>query len=133
MRCRKNQRFNTTGECSCSGCWDNKRKVWTEERNALLVRYLTALPKTHAFVLSDDFILNNLVTERCGHEVIHFGVGIKNDEGEYELIHPYKGIACRSGGHASIENGRVTMHISKVTCGNCRMNLGRAAKEVSRN
>lgn len=109
------------------------------ERHNILVRYITNQDRKHSHLhpnLMSDFILSDRFGKTDSYDVVHFGVGKmqKADSAKcpdgVATGYAITSLSCNTGGNASEENGRATMSITKVTCGNCKNNIRKAAKQI---
>ena len=106
------------------------------ERNNILVRYITNQDKKNIHLhpnLMSDFILSDRFGKTDSDDIVHFGVGKMQKTNGIATGYAITSLSCNTGGTATEENGRATMSITKVTCGNCKNNIRKAAKQVVQN
>ena len=121
--CEKHKLYGDLSKCMCGDCYDKRRRAEAEKRNRTMISYLKAQHPTIR-----EFVRQEMWKETEGRSV-HFAACVRSKTDREKFVVHEHGNGCQTGGFASLDNGRATMHIAEVTCGNCQKNLGRAIKE----
>lgn len=112
----------------CPHEWDRQRRAAANVRNERLARFISKTGRAE-WILSDALQCNNTVRERCGDEVVHF-VACKADMTPFQGACMTAILTTRYFDGKPLSSRPWTPLLSKVTCGNCRANLSRAARSV---